>query len=80
VKNSGANELRFVALMSAKEELKIDKVVAALETSLARATEPALRAQLTATIERLRNSRHREDARRPSRVDAARKKPRRGNS
>ena len=66
-------------MVSAKEELKMDKVVAALETSLARAREPALRAQLEATIERLRRSRHREGARQP-RDNAGSKAPRGRNS
>jgi len=55
----------------------MDKVVAALETSLARATEPALRAQLTATIERLRRSSRGDDGRPPPRGGASRKTPRR---
>jgi hypothetical protein len=55
----------------------MDKVIAALETSLARATEPVLRAQLTATIERLRRSCRPEDGRRPPRGDARRKTPHR---
>ncbi len=53
----------------------MDKVVAALETSLARATEPALRAQLEATIERLLSNPRREGGRRTPRSDAARKTP-----
>lgn len=53
----------------------MDKVVAALETSFARATEPALRAQLEATIERLRSNPRREGGRRTPRSDAARKTP-----
>ena len=66
-------------MVSAKEEPKMDKVVAALETSLARTREPALRAQLAATIERLRRSRHREAGRQPrDNVDS--KAPRGGNS
>lgn len=79
VKESTANELGFVALVGAKEELKMDKVVAALETSLARATEPALRAQLQATIERLRKSPWREGGRRQQpRSDVTSKSPRQG--
>jgi hypothetical protein len=68
----------LVALVSAKEELKMDKVVAALETSLARATEPALRAQLQATIERLRSNDHERGRREPqARIDATPKTARR---
>ena len=55
----------------------MDKVVAALETSHARATEPALRAQLTATIERLRTSSRGDDGRPPPRGGASRETPRR---
>jgi hypothetical protein len=51
----------------------MDKVVAALETSLASAREPALRARLIATIERLRGNRDREGGRRQPRGNAARK-------
>jgi len=75
VKNPGANGSGFVALLSAEEELKMDKVVAALETSLARTTEPALRAQLEATIERLRRSKYRKGEHRPPAGNA--KAPRR---
>jgi hypothetical protein len=57
----------------------MDKVVAALETSLASATEPALRAQLIATIERLRGNRDREGGRWLPRGNAGRKAPRGGN-
>lgn len=57
----------------------MDKVEAALQTSLAQATEPALRAQLTATIERLRRSRDHESGRSLSRGDTA-KTPRRQSS
>lgn len=55
----------------------MDKVLAALQMSLARATEPALRAQLTATIERLRGSCAHDSERPLQRGDAARKTPRR---
>jgi hypothetical protein len=58
----------------------MDKVVAALETSLASAREPALRAQLIATIERLRANRDREGGRRQPRGNAARKTTRREHS
>jgi hypothetical protein len=55
----------------------MDKVVAALQLSLEQATEPALRAQLTATIERLRRSRDHDGDRPLERGDTARKTPRR---
>jgi hypothetical protein len=55
----------------------MDKVVAALQMSLEQATEPALRAQLTATIERLRRSRDQDSVRPLPRADTAHKTPRR---
>lgn len=53
----------------------MDSVISTLKRALSRTQEPALRQQLTDTIERLRERRRRENSRVPRQRDSTRRSP-----